>query len=143
MLFLSYWELNQDFDPSELAEIAQRLISKKLYTIQGVKQIGFYVSTSDYWGITIEEADNEEQLVKGSMIWRLAKPGYITVMKTTPAMDVIKVLPLVMKLKKQLESQKIRFINFFFLINFLNIPNEKISVERVRFELTKAFATGS
>jgi uncharacterized protein with GYD domain len=103
MLFITYWELNPDFDPSELADIAQTLMSKKLFPVEGVKQIGFYVSTSDYWGITIEEADNEEQLTKGSMIWRLAKPGYIKVMRTTPAMDVVKMLPLVMKLKKQME----------------------------------------
>lgn len=104
MLFITYWELNQDFDPSELAEIAQKLMSKKLYPVEGVKQIGFYISTSDYWGITIEEADNEEQMAKGSNMWRLAKPGYIKVMKTTPAMDATKMIPLVIKLKKQLED---------------------------------------
>ena len=104
MLFLTYWELNPDFDPSELAEIAQRLMSKKLYPVEGVKQIGFYVSTSDYWGITIEEAENEEQMAKGSMMWRLAKPGYIKVMKTTPAMDATKIIPLVIKLKKEIEG---------------------------------------
>ncbi|MFX0000124.1 MAG: DUF3303 domain-containing protein [Candidatus Hodarchaeota archaeon] len=104
MLFLTYWELNPEFDPSELAEIAQKLMSKKLYPVEGVNQIGFYVSTSDYWGITIEEAQNEEQLAKGSMMWRLAKPGYITVMKTTPAMDAIKIIPLVIKLKKEIEG---------------------------------------
>jgi len=104
MLFISYWELNPDFDPSELAEIAQTLMSKKLYPVAGVKQIGFYVSASDYWGITIEEAENEEQMAKGSMMWRLAKPGYIKVMKTTPAMDATKIIPLVMKLKKEIKG---------------------------------------
>ena len=104
VLFISYWELNPDFDPSELAEIAQKLMSKKLFPAEGVNQIGFYISTSDYWGITIEEAENEEQMAKGSTIWRLAKPGYIKVMKTTPAMDATKMIPLVMKLKKQLED---------------------------------------
>ena len=103
MLFISYWELNPDFDPSELAEIAQKLMSKKLFPAEGVKQIGFYMSTSDMWGITIEEAENEEQMTRSSMIWRLAKPGYIKVMKTTPAMDATKMIPLVMKLKKQLD----------------------------------------
>jgi len=103
MLFISYWELNPDFDPSELAEIAQKLMSKKLFPAEGIKQIGFYISTSDFWGISIEEAENEEQLAKGSNIWRLAKPGYIKLMKTSPGMDVIKMVPLLMKLKKQLE----------------------------------------
>jgi hypothetical protein len=104
MLFITYWELNPDFDPSELAKIAQTLMSKKLYPVEGVNQIGFYVSTSDYWGITIEEAQNEEQMAKGSMMWRLAKPGYIRVMRTTPAMDATKIIPLVMKLKKEIEG---------------------------------------
>ena len=104
MLFITYWELNPDFDPADLADIAQKLMSKKMYPVEGVNQIGFYISTSDMWGITIEEAENEEQLARGSMIWRLAKPGYITVMKTTPAMDATKMIPLVMKMKKQLEE---------------------------------------
>ena len=103
MLFISYWELNPDFDPSELAEIAQKLMSKKLYPVEGVKQLGFYISTSDFWGISIDEAENEEQLAKNSNIWRLAKPGYIKFMKTSPGMDVIKMVPLLMKLKKQLD----------------------------------------
>jgi hypothetical protein len=104
MLFITYWELNPDFDPSELAEIAQKLISKKLFPAEGINQIGFYISTSDFWGITIEEADNEEQLARDSNMWRLAKPGYIKLMKTSPAMDATKMIPLIMKMKKQLED---------------------------------------
>lgn len=99
-----YWELNQDFDPAELAEIAQKLISKKLFPAEGIKQIGFYMSTSDFWGITILEADSEEQLARDSNMWRLAKPGYLRLMKTTPAVDVTKMIPLIMKLKKQIED---------------------------------------
>ena len=41
MLFISYWELNPDFDPSEMAEIAQMLMSKKLYPPEGVNDIAF------------------------------------------------------------------------------------------------------
>lgn len=79
-------------------------MSKKLYPVEGVKQIGFYISTSDYWGITIEETESEEQIPKGSNIWRLAKPDYIKVIKTTPAMDATKMIPLIMKLKKQIDD---------------------------------------
>jgi len=43
-------------------------------------------------------------MAKGSMMWRLAKPGYIKVMKTTPAMDATKIIPLVMKLKKEIKG---------------------------------------
>jgi hypothetical protein len=104
MIFISYWELNPDFDPGEMAEIAQELISKKLYPTEGVKQLAYYISTTDYWGIEIDEADSEEAMVKNSNMWRIAKPGFIKFIKTTPALEVVKVLPIVMKLKKQIKG---------------------------------------
>ncbi|MHA1914481.1 MAG: DUF3303 family protein [Promethearchaeota archaeon] len=103
MLFLTYWELNPDFDPADLAELTQKILSKKLYPTEGVNQIGWYVTTGDYWGVTITEAQNEEQLVKDTNVWRLAKPGLFKAIKTSPAMEIAKVLPILMKLKKQLE----------------------------------------
>ena len=104
MIFIAYWELNPDFDPSELVEMSQELMSKKLYPPEGIKQIAFYISTSDYWGISVEEAESEEALAKGANIWRLIKPGYIKLMKTTPAIDVTKMIPIMMKLKKQVKG---------------------------------------
>ncbi|GAG61262.1 unnamed protein product [marine sediment metagenome] len=43
MIFITYWEINPDFDPAELAEIAQELMSKKIYPAEGIKQIAFYI----------------------------------------------------------------------------------------------------
>lgn len=104
MLFLSYWELNPDFDPSELSELAQMILNKKLYPVEGTKMISWYMSTTDFWGISITEAENEEQLVKGTQVWRLAKPGLFKFIKTTPAMETTQIIPIVMKLKKQLKG---------------------------------------
>ena len=104
MLFISYWELNPEFDPSEMAEIAQMLMSKKLYPVEGVKEIAFYVSTSDYWGISIMESDSEEAMTRSTNLWRIAKPGIIKFVKTTPAMEVAKILPVLMKLKKEVQG---------------------------------------
>ncbi len=104
MIFISYWELNPDFDPADLAEMAQELISKKIYPPEGVKEIAFYISTSDYWGISIDEADSEEALARNSNMWRIAKPGIMKFIKTAPAMEVVKMLPLVVKLKKQIKG---------------------------------------
>ncbi len=104
MLFISYWELNPDFDPSELAEITQMLMSKKLYPAEGVNDIAFHVSTSDYWGISISESDSEEAMARSTNMWRIAKPGYIKLVKTTPAMEVAKALPVIMKLKKDIKG---------------------------------------
>jgi hypothetical protein len=104
MIFISYWELNPDFDPGEMAQIAQELIGKKLYPGEGVKQLAYYISTSDYWGIEIDEADSEEAMVRSTNMWRIAKPGIIKFLKTTPAIEVAKVLPIVLKLKKQIKG---------------------------------------
>ena len=104
MLFISYWELNPDLDPTAIAEIAQMLMSKKLYPVEGVKEIAFYVSTSDYWGISISESDSEEAMTRSTNLWRVAKPGIIKFVKTTPAMEVAKTLPVLMKLKKEVQG---------------------------------------
>jgi len=104
MIFITYFEINPDFDPGELAEIAQELISKKVYPAEGVKEHAFYISTSDYWGIGIDEADSEEALARNVNMWRISKPGFIRSIKTTPAMEVVKLLPIMVKLKKQIKG---------------------------------------
>ncbi len=104
MMFITYWEINPDFDPAELAEIAQELISKKLYPAEGVTSHAFYMSTSDYWGIGIDEADSEEALARNVNMWRISKPGFIKSMKSTPAMEVVKMLPVMVKLKKLIKG---------------------------------------
>ena len=104
MIFITYWEINPDFDPAELAEIAQELMRKKVYPAEGIKELAFYISTSDYWGIGIDEADSEEALAKNVNMWRIAKPGFIKFIKSTPAMEVVKLLPVLVKLKKQIKG---------------------------------------
>jgi hypothetical protein len=104
MIFISYWELNDNFDPTELTEIAQSLISKKVWPVEGMKEIAWYVSTSDNWGITIAEAETEEQMVEMAGMWRIAKPGIFKLVKTTPAMEIVKMLPVIMKLGKKIKG---------------------------------------
>ncbi|MFW9873235.1 MAG: DUF3303 domain-containing protein [Candidatus Thorarchaeota archaeon] len=103
-MFITYWELNPDFDPGDLAEIAQELMGKKLYPTEGVKQLAFYVSSTDYWGIGVDEADSEEALSRNVNMWRIAKSGFIRSIKTTPAIEVGKILPVLVKLKKQIKG---------------------------------------
>ena len=89
---------------SELAGIAQQLITKKLWPVEGTKEIAWYVSTSDYWGITIAEAENEEQMTELTGMWRIAKPGIFKFIKTTPAMEVVKMVPVIMKIAKRIKE---------------------------------------
>lgn len=104
MIFMSYWELNDNFDPTELSGLAQTLVNKKLWPAEGVKQIAWYVSASDNWGITIVEAESEEQIVENAGMWRIAKPGIFKLVKTTPAMEIVKLIPVLMKLGKKIKE---------------------------------------
>ncbi|MFX1381674.1 MAG: DUF3303 domain-containing protein [Promethearchaeota archaeon] len=104
MLFISYWELNPDFDPTELADMAQTILNKKLWPVEGTKEIGWYISTGDLWGINILEAENEEQMTRTANMWRIAKPGVFKLIKTTPAMELVKMLPVIMKLAKKIKG---------------------------------------
>ena len=103
MLFVTYWELNPDFDPSELADLAQTFLSKKLFPAEGVEILGWYV-TPEYWGISISKAESEEAVMREASGWRIAKPGVFTKYKIAPAMEVAQVLPVVTKLAKQVKG---------------------------------------
>ena len=104
MLFLTYWELNENFDPSKMAELGQELMEKKLFPVEGVKLIGWYVSAGDMWGITISEADTTEQIARGNHMWRIAHPGFYKFIKTTPAMELVKAIPVGIQLAKDIKG---------------------------------------
>jgi hypothetical protein len=104
MLFISYWELNPDMDPTEIAEAAQDLINRKVYPTEGINDIVFHVSTSDYWGISMTEADSIEAMVRSTNMWRIARPGLIKFVKTSPGIEVAKILPVLIKLKKDVKG---------------------------------------
>ncbi len=102
MLFITYWELNPDFDPAELSQVAQKIISKGLYPSPGVKTIAWMI-TPGYWGVTISESESEDVIFNDVNMWRIAKPGIFKTVKIAPAMKIEEVLPLMFKLKKKLE----------------------------------------
>ncbi len=103
MLFITYWELNPDFDPSELADLAKTFLTKKLFPAEGVEVIGWYV-TPEYWGISITKADSEEAVMREATGWRIAKPGIFTKFNIAPAMEVAQVLPVITKLAKTVKD---------------------------------------
>lgn len=103
MIFISYWELNESFDPSELSDVVQTMMNKNMVPAEGVKQLAWYVSP-DYWGLSVEEAESEEALLKNSAMWRIVKPGIFKSIKTSVGLDVAKTLPVLMKLAKQIKG---------------------------------------
>lgn len=101
--YISYWELNPDLDPSEIADVAQKIISRGLYPAEGVKELAWYVST-DYWGVSISEAESEEAIMNEVNMWRIAKPGMIRVFKSAIAMKSADAIPLMVKLAKKVKG---------------------------------------
>jgi len=105
MLFITYFELNPDMDPSEIGQVAQTLLTKGVFPPEGIKMLAWYVSTGDYWGITIAEAESEEAGLNATAMWRIAKPGIFKVYKTTPAMKAEEMIPILARLAKTIKEE--------------------------------------
>ena len=103
MIVCMFFELNENFDPTELSDLAQTLISKGLYPAEGVKDIAWYITT-DYWGISISEVEDEKAIMNEINMWRTAKPGIFKSVRTAIGMQVQDILPLLMKLKKKIKE---------------------------------------
>ena len=103
MIFITYWELNPDFYPSDLVEMTQTIMNKGLVPFEGVKQLAWYIA-SEHMGITVEGAECEEAFLSNSVMWRIVKPDIFKSIKISPRMEVDKILLLVIRLGKKIKS---------------------------------------
>lgn len=71
MLFMTYWELNENMSAEQRLKIAQRLTSSGKFPPKGVNVLRFDL-TPDEWGSTIYEADKAEDVFREVDIWRTA-----------------------------------------------------------------------
>jgi len=90
-------------DPTGIADLAQKLMSKKLFPTEGVKVITWLI-TPENWGIVISEDDNEEAMFKDVNMWRIAMPGIFKTIKSAVGMEVAKFIPLLLKLSKDIKD---------------------------------------
>lgn len=84
MLFLTYWELNEEVPYSERMRIAKRMTESDLFPPKNVKMIR-WDSTPDGWGITLFEAPDARDAYRALNLWRAAAPGFFKCTKTAPA----------------------------------------------------------
>jgi hypothetical protein len=103
MLFLTYWELNEDMSVEERQQIAGKLTSSGLFPPKGVNIIR-WDSTPDGWGIIIAEAESAADIFAAINLWRVAGAGFFKFTRTAPAEPVQEVLPRVDGLLKALGS---------------------------------------
>jgi hypothetical protein len=87
MLFLTYWELNEDMSIEEQQGVAQKLVSSGLFPPKGVNIIR-WDATPDGWGILIAEADSAADIAQSINMWRAAGTGFFKTTRTSPAQPV-------------------------------------------------------
>lgn len=92
MLFLTYWELNENMPVPERLSIAQKLTSSGQFPPKGVKILR-WDETPDAWGILLMEADNAMDAAMALDCWRIAGAGFFKQTKTAPAMPITESIP--------------------------------------------------
>lgn len=92
MLFLTYWELNENMSVGERLQVAGRLTEQRLFPPEGV-DIVRWDSTPDGWGILLAEADSAAAINAAITQWRAAGAGFFKYTKTAPAMPAEEAIP--------------------------------------------------
>ena len=87
MLFLMYWELNEDMPSDERLGIAAKLMETGLFPPEGAEVKGWW-GTPDNWGILLVEAENTNAAADCLNTWRAAGNGFFTFTKTAPATPI-------------------------------------------------------
>ena len=101
MLFLTYWELNEDTPAAQQLQAAQTLMSSGLFPPKDVSNLRWDI-TPDNWGILLCEAESAPAINQALVMWRTACPGFFKTTRTAPAMPVQESIPLTAELLKTL-----------------------------------------
>jgi len=86
--FITYWELNPDKDPKELAGLATKLSKEGKWPLPGIKVIAWYVSVNiPMWGVSVIEAESVEQVYRSLLTWIKEIPSFFKTYKVSPALS--------------------------------------------------------
>lgn len=101
MLFLIYWELNEETDALARLKAAEKLTAAELFPPQNVEVLRFD-TTPDLWGVTLVEADDVGSVSNVINSWRIACPGIFKSTKISPARPVQEAMESAAELIKKL-----------------------------------------
>ncbi len=85
MLFLTYWELNEDMPVEQRLQITHKLSA--MLPMEGVNIIQ-WVITPDAWGILLAEAESVADISRAINAWRAAGAGFFKSTRTAPAQTI-------------------------------------------------------
>ena len=103
MLFLCYWELNENMPSEERMQVASRLTSSGLFAPEGVNIVR-WDETPDGWGILLFEAESAQDASLSLELWRAAGAGFFKMTKTAPAVPIEESMPVMEKMFEALAS---------------------------------------
>ncbi len=103
MLFLTYWELNENSAVSSNLEAATKLTASGMFPPPNLQILRWDI-TPDNWGILLVEADSAQAINDALSMWRAAIPGFFKLTKTAPALPVQEALPASAKILEALSS---------------------------------------
>ena len=103
MLFLTYWELNEEMSIEERQQIAEKLTSSGLFPPKEVNIIR-WDGTPDGWGILLAEAESAADINQAIAMWRTAGAGFFKSTRTAPAQTIQELLVQQGELLKSLDS---------------------------------------
>ena len=87
MLFITYWELNENMPIAERLEVVRKVTSTGQFPSKGVNILR-WDGTPDGWGIVIAEAESAAAMSQAINIWRVAGAGFFRLTKTAPAVPI-------------------------------------------------------
>lgn len=105
MLFVTYWELNENVSVADQLQVAQKLMASGLFPPTDVKIIR-WDGTPDGWGVLVAEADSAAAIQRSLNMWRAAGTGFFKSTKTAPAVPVQEGIALGGELLKALGGQR-------------------------------------
>lgn len=87
MLFITYWELNENMSVEQRQQVAKQLTSSGQFPPEHVEVLR-WDATPDGWGVLIAEADSAAEYFKALNMWRVEGTGFFKSTKTAPALPV-------------------------------------------------------
>ena len=103
MLFVTYWELNENRSTEENIQAAQKLTSSGMFPPENVTIIR-WDGTPDGWGVLIFEAESAADASDALGMWRAAGKGFFKLTKTAPAQPIEEAIPRTAEMLKALAS---------------------------------------
>ncbi|HET9599076.1 MAG TPA: hypothetical protein VFP65_26120 [Anaeromyxobacteraceae bacterium] len=104
MLFVTYWELNENMSVADRLALAQKLTSSGLWPGKEVEILRWDM-TPDGWGITLFQAETAAAVEQNLDLWRAAGAGMFKVTKTAPATPVQEVMARMIEAVKTLGAR--------------------------------------